>query len=85
MAEKPTVFMTRAKLEVMLKKGKEKAFMSFIDVKPPYSVDVAVKPYPSKYKGPKFQKFKDRRATLGNKLSVSLFPWVLMPRTMISI
>lgn len=43
MANEPTIFMTRVKVEATLKKEKEKAPTSFIslDLKPPYSTEVA--------------------------------------------
>lgn len=49
LVEEPTVFKTRAEVESMLKKEKEKASVTSacIDLNPPYPVEIAAKPYPS--------------------------------------
>lgn len=55
--------MTRSKVEFILTKKKEKASISLVslDLKPPYSTEVAARPYPSEYKTPKFRRYDDRK------------------------
>lgn len=52
MAKEPIVFMNCSEIEDILKKEKEKAFTgsTFLDLKPPYVVEVIAKPYPTEYK-----------------------------------
>lgn len=83
-AHEPTVFMTKAEVEAMLKKEKEKATASFIDLKPPYFAEVIVKRYPSKY-NPNSRSSVAGRTTSGNTLYAFLIPWVHMPTMLISV
>lgn len=48
--------MTHAEVNTMLKKENEKVSASSVslELKPPYLTEVDVKPYPSRYKLPKF-------------------------------
>lgn len=66
MAEEPTIFMSCFVLDTMLQKEKERASVSFfsLDLKATLPFEVAAKPYPSKYKVPKFQKYNGWK---GNK------------------
>lgn len=60
-SEAPLAFMIKAKVELILKKEKEKASLSTIrtDLKPPY--EVAAKPHPVGYVVSQFHKFNGRR------------------------
>lgn len=51
--------MTRFKVEAMLRNKKEKAYVSsvYLDMKPPWSVEVGGKPYSAGNIMPKFQMF----------------------------
>lgn len=84
-AEDPTIFMTKAKVEAMLKKEKEKLSASFTDLKPLYSTELAAKCYPLEYKCPNYISLMDGWTTSGSMLCASLIPWVLMPTTQISL
>lgn len=57
MVEEPTIFMTRLVVEDMLKIENKKPSVSSITLhlKPPYSVEVAVKPYRARYTVPSFR------------------------------
>lgn len=48
--EEPTVFITRATIEVMLNREKEKKLCIFYKPAAPYSTIVAAKPYPPEYR-----------------------------------
>lgn len=64
-AEELTIFMTCSVVEAMLKKEKEKASSTSLDLKSPHSTKVAAKPYPANYIVPEFHKSDDRK---GNTL-----------------
>lgn len=56
MAKEATIFRTRSEVEAMLEKEKENAFILFVylDLKRPYLVELAAKPYSMVYVVPKF-------------------------------
>lgn len=60
MAEEPTVFMTRSKVDAMLRREKEKRSISTfcMYLKPPYATEVATKPYLVAYVTQQFQKLR---------------------------
>lgn len=60
LAKESTVFLTHAEVEAMFKKEKEKASVTSAYL-PPYSAEVAAKPYPTGYRVPKFYKFDGRK------------------------
>lgn len=64
--EKPTAFMTRLKVEALLKKEKEKAYVSMIslDLNPLYSVKIVMKSYLVRYMAPQFQTFDAKRGNI---------------------
>lgn len=66
MAEEPTIFMTYLDVEAMLKREKEKAseVSSSLELRPPYSAEVASKPYPTEYIVSMFRKFDETGFTL---------------------
>lgn len=80
--EEPIVFITRYEVEAMLKGEKEKASILSIclDLKPTYTVEVAVKLYPFEYITPQFQKCDGRRGNMRSILFASLSQWELTPR-----
>lgn len=49
LAKEPTAFIAHSEIEAMLRKKKENASVAsvFLDLKPPYSANVAAKPYPT--------------------------------------
>lgn len=51
MAEEPTIFVTRAELEAMIRQEKEKASstVACLSLKPPYPASIVVTPYPVWY------------------------------------
>lgn len=72
--------MTRAKIEVMLRKEKEKpsSTTACLDLKPSYSIEVAPKPHPSGYSVP-IQKFDGRRGNMRDMWYIFLIQWALLP------
>lgn len=66
--------MTPFEDEAMSRKEKDKSSISsaYLELKPPYLIKVAAKPYPSKYAMPKFQKFDERKGNTTEMLCASL-------------
>lgn len=63
LAEEPSQYFTKAEVEAMLKKERERAATAptVLDLKPPYPEKVLEKDFPAEYKVPKFQKFDGRK------------------------
>lgn len=62
MTEEPIVFMAKSEVKAMLRREKEKAFVSSIclDLKPPLATEVATNLYQLGYISPQFHKFYGR-------------------------
>lgn len=72
--EEPTIFMTRLEVEVMLKREKEKAYASSMDLKPPYSTEVAASRTTN---CPNSRSLTARRTIQGSMMFASLIRWIL--------
>lgn len=87
MAKEPTLFMTRAKVEPMPRREKERASISsiYLDLKPLYDVEVTMKPYRVGYITSQLQKFVGRRVNTRRDVVRPSILWELMLMMLICV